>query len=287
MKILFATDGSDHSKKAAKFLEYFAFSPQDEITVLHALGWVPFMEDSASYHENLTRMKNEIGPRLLDAATRSLERLGAKITTALIAGNPHEAIVEQATDANVDVIVMGARGLKGVASIVIGSVTRAVAISSPRPVLVVKPMPWETGDHLKILVATDGSEHARAVVHLLRSLPFRTAPDFMIAAVIKPLRYEMPESAFTDELEKELEAAAMVEVERAKQIIGETQRDLGARLGVIRIGDPLHEILDRAEVHRADLIAVGSRGLRGVEGMIGSVSRGILGRANASVLIGK
>jgi len=38
---------------------------------------------------------------------------------------------------------------------------------------------------------------------------------------------------------------------------------------------------------QADLVAVGSRGFRGIKGMLGSVSRNILTHSKGSVLIGK
>jgi len=54
-----------------------------------------------------------------------------------------------------------------------------------------------------------------------------------------------------------------------------------------KVGDPSTEILRIAEKLGADLIAVGSRGLRGIKGLMGSVSRNVLTHARCSVLIGK
>lgn len=54
-----------------------------------------------------------------------------------------------------------------------------------------------------------------------------------------------------------------------------------------KTGDPSTEILSVEATIGADLIVVGSRGLRGVKGMLGSVSRNILAHAKGSVLIGK
>lgn len=54
-----------------------------------------------------------------------------------------------------------------------------------------------------------------------------------------------------------------------------------------KVGDPSTEILKTAETMGADIIAVGCRGLRGIKGMMGSVSRNILTHSKSSVLIGK
>jgi nucleotide-binding universal stress UspA family protein len=47
---------------------------------------------------------------------------------------------------------MGARGIKGIKSLFIGSVTRSVAIKSPKPVLVTKLPVYEKPDKMKIIL---------------------------------------------------------------------------------------------------------------------------------------
>ena len=54
MRFLLATDGSEHSENAARFLTRFEFTPDDEITVLTVIGWIPFQEDMQSYYENIS-----------------------------------------------------------------------------------------------------------------------------------------------------------------------------------------------------------------------------------------
>ena len=61
MKILLATDGSEHSCRAAKFLTNLNLSSDDEITVLHVITGVPFKDDAASYYSSLKQIKQEIG----------------------------------------------------------------------------------------------------------------------------------------------------------------------------------------------------------------------------------
>jgi len=47
------------------------------------------------------------------------------------------------------------------------------------------------------------------------------------------------------------------------------------------------EILGTAKTFEADIIAVGSKGMRGINGMLESVSWYVLGHSECSVLIGK
>lgn len=56
-----------------------------------------------------------------------------------------------------DLIAVGARGIKGIKSFLIGSVTNSVALSASKPVFITKP-PVCNKVNLKILFATDGSD---------------------------------------------------------------------------------------------------------------------------------
>jgi nucleotide-binding universal stress UspA family protein len=55
---------------------------------------------------------------------------------------------------------------------------------------------------------------------------------------------------------------------------------------LIMNGDPSEQILQAARETRADVIALGSRGMRGVSGMLGSVARNVR-HADCSVLVCK
>lgn len=57
--------------------------------------------------------------------------------TAVVEGIPHEAIVEYADDAGVDVVVMGTHGRTGLDHYLVGSVAEKVVRTSPAPVLTV------------------------------------------------------------------------------------------------------------------------------------------------------
>jgi nucleotide-binding universal stress UspA family protein len=80
------------------------------------------------------------------------------------------------------------------------------------------------------------------------------------------------------------------ESSKSEKILEETAgyfREYKSLRTITKFGDPSSEILSTAEQINADIIAVGSRGLKGVKGVLGSVSRDILIHSNSSVLIGK
>lgn len=81
----------------------------------------------------------------LETARAIVQRLATEarlrhipLTTLVRAGRPYEAIVQAARESGADVIVMGALGMTGLASLLMGSVTERVIAHAPCAVLVVK-----------------------------------------------------------------------------------------------------------------------------------------------------
>lgn len=294
MKILLATDGSACSEGAAGFLSNLNLSSDDEIIVLHVLSWGPYHDDRESYYISIKYFKEKIAPQILDSAIDILKPVEARISTALVEGFPDKAIIEAAVASDVDLIVMGARGIKGVKSLFIGSVTRSVAINSPKPVLVTKPPLREIPDRMRVLFATDGSDSAHATAAFLASIPFPDDAEVIIINVLRSAISDIPERfimEINDKIKEEVAKARTLEFEESSRIIEKARPYLSKTFnkieGITKIGDPSIEILNAAGVFGVDLIAVGCRGLKGIKGMLGSVSRRIISHSQCPVLVGK
>jgi hypothetical protein len=91
MKILLATDGSEYSKGAAKFLKCLKLSVEDEITIFHAVYWIPFLYDAEFYIETFKEIKQEIAPKIVDSIMDILKPANARISTAIVEGSPANA----------------------------------------------------------------------------------------------------------------------------------------------------------------------------------------------------
>jgi nucleotide-binding universal stress UspA family protein len=76
-----------------------------------------------------------------------------------------------------------------------------------------------------------------------------------------------------------------------EEVLSRSREALGTAFAevteLIRSGDPSEVIIETAQSSGSDIIAVGSSGMGGVKGMLGSVSRRVLGHAECSILIGK
>ena len=284
MKILLATDGSEYSELAARLLSCLNLSPEDEIIIFHVIFLPPpYYIDAKSYTDVINRKKKEMSPRIIDATLNILKPLRAKVTTLMKEGIPDLCIIDAAENAGVDLIAMGARGLKGIKSLFIGSVTNSVALSSSTPVLVSKPPGCSKSERLKILFATDGSAHSVAAGNLLSGIPFSADAEITILNVIWPamsdiLLFHVPD--FAEKLKEVAEHARGAEQKNSEKIIEEARKNLERSFNNINVlsveGDPSTEILRISDVVRADLIVVGCRGMSGIRRVMGSVSRNVL-----------
>jgi nucleotide-binding universal stress UspA family protein len=294
MKILLATDGSEHSEGAAKFLTGLKLTPNDEIFILHAVSWVPLINEWETLYIDFRAIMDDVAPRILESTANILKPVNAKVTRSFVEDFPDKAIVNAVVKSDLDLIVLGARGLKGVGSFIVGSVTRLVAINSPKPVLIIKPAQWKKSGKLKILFATDGSAHSEALAEVLCSIPFPDDTEVTILNVVFPVFTDIPERfaiEINDRIKKMVAGTREAESQDSAKITEKAYQCLRKRFQAIevisRFGDPSVEILKAAETEKADIIAVGSSGMRGIRGILGSVSRYVMNHAGCSVLIGK
>jgi nucleotide-binding universal stress UspA family protein len=130
-----------------------------------------------------------------------------------------------------------------------------------------------------VVVAIDGTDLSQAVISTLANLKISPAGKIILAHVI-PLpddlgeadRPHKPELLSFEEAEKQLE-------EYKAQLPYDCESE-------VVTGDAAIELVRLAHIYKADLIVLGSRGLRGVKRIIaGSVSSQVIAEAPCSVLV--
>lgn len=294
MKILLTTDGSEYSETATKFLTRLNLSANDEITILHVISDDPFEDKKDYYYSRIKKIKQLIAPKILDSAVNILKSTPAKINTELMNGYPDKCIVNAAVEANANIIIMGPKRMKGIRSRIVGSVTKSVSITSPKPVLVVKPPHRESSNKIKILFTTDGSDYATKAGETITLMPFHDNTEITIIHVITPAFYDIPDKfkiKIDAHVMEEMKRYNSIELEESQTIIEQATEYLSKKYSNINkltnVGDPSDEILHTANALEVDIIVVGSKGMGGFRGVVGSISRYILSAADCSVLIGK
>lgn len=146
---------------------------------------------------------------------------------------------------------------------------------------------------MKILLATDGSESARAAVDCLLRFPFPRNSEVTLLTVIDRNVFKNEEvSSINEEQRDELEETEKIVQVAAQELLAEEATRLtGAGWSEsreLRIGHPAEEIVRLAEQLGSDCIVVGSHGTSGIRRfLLGSVSDYVLQYAPCSVLIVK
>jgi nucleotide-binding universal stress UspA family protein len=142
-KILAAVDGSEPSLNALAVAADLAQQQRAELTIVTVVPLVPplVMEDMSQaympeYQARLRRSHQELLSKTVNDLKES--HPGLKTSTALMEGSPARKIIEAAAEHGADLIVLGNRGAGGVATWLLGSVSRQVTDSCTAPVLVVK-----------------------------------------------------------------------------------------------------------------------------------------------------
>lgn len=145
---------------------------------------------------------------------------------------------------------------------------------------------------MKILVATDGSKHAEAVIEQLGTLNVSAADEVHIVSIVDmavPLAVDMYAGylASTKEIEKGMRENAEKVVEASLERVRELLSGTGATVeGRVLTGSPESRIVETAEEIGADLIIVGSHGYNRWERLLlGSVSDSVVHHAPCSVLV--
>lgn len=148
MKILLATDGSDHSKKALEEAAKIAGGCNaDEVAVINVYEKSPSLSGIYWYNvtdEDLKRFKKleeqnlEERMKLLHTAVKTLQQKNVKARSIIKEGHPAETIARVAREGDYDLLVVGSRGLGGLKKLFLGSVSNALLQEAGTNVLVIK-----------------------------------------------------------------------------------------------------------------------------------------------------
>jgi nucleotide-binding universal stress UspA family protein len=293
MRILLATDGSECADVARDLTHSIAWPAGSVIrvaTVVEPLDVVfgaPWAGRLAGEVDAIAADLERHGETVLEQAARGLVREGVQLERVVLRGRPATAIVDDARTANVDVIVLGSRGHGTIVSMLLGSVAKEVADQAPCPVLVAR------GRQLtRVVVAHDGSPHARAAEELLTRWPiFGQAAIEVVSVAQQRGPWHLPPSAtlympatpdYFEAYREVLREHTAVADEAAARL-----RREGLRANAVVVeGDPAEAILGVAENHQADLILLGTHGRTGLQRLLlGSVARNVMVHAPVSVLV--
>jgi len=158
-----------------------------------------------------------------------------------------------ARSSKVGLIAMGTRGIKGISSAFLGSVTRVVTAHSSLPVLVVKRDEKRYPGQLKILFAVDGSAYSRAAGEFLSSIPFPGDAEVTLLHTIASGFSDLPKRfslEINDRIRETVASARTRDFAESEKILEEARTSLGKKFRAVSIlskaGAPSTEIVSAA-----------------------------------------
>ena len=147
MKILVATDGTEHSREALNAVLYLNLSDGDEIKVISVVDMAippavdlyggflpPTNEFETAIRANIEKIAEEAVQHLRDNISN--DKIHISIET--LTGSPESRIVETAEEMPADMIIVGSHGYNRWERLLLGSVSDSVVHQAPGSVLVVR-----------------------------------------------------------------------------------------------------------------------------------------------------
>lgn len=290
-RILFPTDFSRCADQALNHALYLARQYGAELHLLHTIVPLEYDANNPSHHfpdmAALAARLQQIASDRMSAALAARAVDGLQITAAQRQGiSIAPTILEYVEEQDVDLIVMGTHGRRGLGHLFLGSVAEEIVREAPCPVFTIRerkePRPVEA--IRQILVPIDFSEHARdallyalqfadsygAHLHLLHVIETNAVPPFYIGLNISG--YDS-----TPDLKARVEKA----LQQLSEELPAAQVPVTTHL---LEGYAAHDIVHFAEQQAIDLIVIATHGLTGFKHLLlGSVTEKVVRRAPCPV----
>ncbi|MFG3292952.1 universal stress protein [Streptomyces sp. NPDC048179] len=262
--IVVGVDGSGRSLRALVWAAHEAALRQCPLRVIHVL---PPARSYATTEEGRVQETSSRDRGVVDEATTIVREAhpDLEVTSALPSGTPAAVLLSEAERAQT--VVLGAKGMGGFGSLLLGSVALQVVGHAACPVVIVNHV---TTGHGRIVVGTDGSAHSRAALaYAFEEASLRGAQVQAVHAWSHPEPHAYV-SAAQDAMAKEHRQA----LEEWLAPLREQHPDVEV---VEQVPDEPPVIALARASDRAGLLVVGSRGLGGFHGLaLGSVSHQLL-----------
>ena len=140
-KILCAVDFSDMSSKVADYAQTIAKSMNSTVKVVYV---APSLSQYVGFHVPPTSIENFVG-EIVSGAEKTMDIFiqenfsESEATGQVLTGYAAEEILKYADQENMDMIIMGTHGRKGIDRVLFGSVAEKIVKSAPIPVLTIRP----------------------------------------------------------------------------------------------------------------------------------------------------
>lgn len=284
MRVLVAVDGSNSSDALIQEVARRPWPAGTRFAVITVVDPYFFTKAPALLEE-----AKQSAQKSLEAMTQLIEQAGWPVEKSVVLGNTRHALARSASEWRADLVMMGSHGRGTVGRLLVGSTTQAVLRHSECSVEIVRSTRHKpaSAEGMRVMVPTDGSEHAEAALRAVAQRPWPKNSVFKVLAspeypvLVGEYPYFATEQV-TDLTKQTLEHASSA-VETGAALLAKAGLNVSSE--VMEPEDtPAQSILSAAEAWNADLIVLGSHGRRGFDRLIlGSVSETVALHAKCSV----
>ena len=247
--VICGVDGSEEGLAAARLAARVA-SESGRLAV------IAVEDESLAVHAGwgATAVAEQLEREAATAATAARIEAGRQheAEQAVLRGDPIGCLLDQIRTRGATLVVVGAHGHSRAAGIVLGSVASALLHDAPSAVLLARPVADVGAWPRHVVVGLDGSEGSRAALDAARALAVRFGAEVRTVVATRDRHAEPPKARALDAGVEEHDA------------------------------DPVDALVVLGE--QADLLVVGSRGLKGLRAL-GSVSERVAHQADCPVLV--
>jgi nucleotide-binding universal stress UspA family protein len=290
-KMLFPTDFSRCAGQAITHAVHLAKKYGAEMHMLHAVVLHEDDPNNPLHHfpemdEIIARLNESIAARM-DSEIEANQAVVLNIKKVQRRGiSPATVILEYAEENDVDLIVMGTQGLRGLTHFLMGSVAEEVVRLARCPVLTVRekkePKPIE--DFQRILTPIDFSEHSKKAISYAKVMAESYGAKLQILHVIEenihPAFYASGKSSIFELIPNIKEKSEQA----LRQLFNDAPGPkVDSEFHVVE-GRANQEIVKFAEKNGSDLIVIATHGLTGIEHLLlGSVAEKVVRMASCPV----
>lgn len=287
--ILVPTDFSESALLALEHGIYLANKFEGELHLLH-VAELPTITIH-DFPSDLFELARKGGMEQMGELLEEQEVELPPVKRVVMSGTPSEpaadVIIDYARDNDIDFIVMGTHGRRGVRRLLLGSVTEEVIRRSPCPVLTMRTHKeaWSLPRADRILVPVDFGSSTRQVIGVASRIAEHYDAAITLAHVVDLEYYPyygFGSDPFPD-IKKDM-------IEASEKKLAELAAELQAA-GIIATwktvkGHPATALRDLAKEDDVDLVVIGSHGRTGFDRvMVGSVSEKVLRSVHCPVMI--
>ncbi len=136
--ILCPIDFSDASRKAVQYAREFAAGMGASVHLLNVVEPRPMAVDITLNYVPLEEDLEKAAAEDLQLLLQELLKGGIKAECSVEFGNPADVILDKSAELDVNLVIMGSHGKKGLSRFIMGSVAETVVRKANCPVLIVK-----------------------------------------------------------------------------------------------------------------------------------------------------